>query len=161
MDGIVHIPNYLTEEQATDYFHMLEEMLPWQTVKWQAGRNLPRLVCSYEPESLISMEHLIELIEKAFNVGVTGVWCNFYRNGNDYTPPHKDSYNADVYTLSLGGTRKCVFEEDSTGAKTTYVLKNGDILFFDTATNATHKHSIPKAANADPRISVVFFTQKK
>ena len=162
MEGIVHIPAYLTAEQATDYFHMLEENLPWQTVKWGAtGRNLPRLVCSYERNTCISLEHLIELIEKAFNVDVAGVWCNFYRDGNDYTPPHKDNYDADVYTLSLGGTRNCVFTKDSDATRSVYTLASGDILFFDQATNAQYKHSIPKSANADPRISVVFFTHPK
>ncbi len=159
MNGIVHIPKYLSDEQATDYFHMLEEHLPWQTVQWSTGRNLPRLVCSYEVGSLVSLDQLIELIEKAFNVSVEGVWCNFYRDGNDYTPPHKDSYNTDVYTLSLGGTRNCVFTKDADANRSVYALQSGDILFFDQATNAQYKHSIPKSSAVnDPRISVVFFT---
>jgi 2OG-Fe(II) oxygenase superfamily len=162
MKSIVHIPKYLTDTQASDYFDVLAEFLPWTIAQWgKTGRNLPRLVCSYKPESVDAVEELIELIEKAFNVDVTGVWCNYYRSGADYTPPHKDRYgNLDVYTLSLGAARDCVFTKDSDNSKTTYKLQSGDILFFDKEINENYKHSIPKRANAEPRISVVFFARE-
>lgn len=88
------------------------------------------------------------------------MFCNRYKSGNDYTPPHQDSYGptTHVITYSFGGSRRFICENIATKVKTEYLLESGDVFYFSPKFDASHKHSIPKTAKAvDLRISIVMF----
>jgi alkylated DNA repair dioxygenase AlkB len=171
---ISHTKQYLDQEEATVRFQECLQQIPFHEMAWATGRNLPRLVYRYDPNAplqaiLTEMEEtppnirvldaLIRRIEVESGRKIMGVFCNHYRDGSDYTPPHQDSYGFDVFTLSLGGSRDCHFHPLSGGPADKYTLMNGDLLFFNLAANEVYKHSIPKRASAEPRISLVFFAQ--
>jgi alkylated DNA repair dioxygenase AlkB len=167
------------------------EQIPFSTMAWRAGRVLPRLVYRYDPNAMSEavklmarnvplpdeledarqirvLDALIRRLEMDTGRKITGVFCNQYRDGKDYTPAHQDSYGCDVFTLSLGATRKCVFdpipvrsEFDCTreSERQEFELNSGDLLYFNMAANNVYKHSIPACSKAGPRISLVFFAQ--
>jgi hypothetical protein len=78
---------------ATEYFERLKDEIPWKEITWRMGRPLPRLVFRYgEFERRFRkykvLEELIDYIEEVLETNVLSVWCNLYRNGEDYTPYH-------------------------------------------------------------------------
>jgi alkylated DNA repair dioxygenase AlkB len=156
----VHLKNVFQQ----DYSSALINRLPWKHVQWRQGRTLPRLVCSMDVSNLL---HFIpELVEVVIHIqekygSIMSVWMNYYRDGRDYTPYHKDSYNCTVVSVSFGDTREFKVRNKS-GIETSYMLSNGDIFVFDEEFNRENQHSIPKAGkNIGPRISLVFFCNRK
>jgi alkylated DNA repair dioxygenase AlkB len=92
------------------------------------------------------------------NKTVKSIFFNLYENGQKKTPYHKDSYNKDVFTLSLGSTRKFRIKNDLTGKSTGFDLKDGDSFYFTQKFNKEYKHAImPTKKNVGQRISIVFF----
>ena len=146
---------------ANATFAILLEKIPWTTMQWKAGRKLPRKIFSYPAGNkgeIPILDSLIKLIENKYKTNVLSIWMNLYENGDHWTPPHKDTYGTDVYTLSFGATRHFWLQHDSTGDKLEYELANGDLFYFNEETNSQYKHCIPKTKkDVGPRISVVFF----
>lgn len=152
---------FLSTDDAQGFFSMCKALIPFSTMKWGRG-NLPRLVYRYDEEDEViePLEILKIEIQAKFNRKITGVFCNYYADGAHYTPPHKDSYGCDIFTLSLGESRQCVFEHDLTREKIVYDLHSGDLLYFTEILNAQYKHSIPKTTKKlNERISLVFFCE--
>ncbi len=198
---ISYTPCYLEEHEAKERFDECMEQIPFSTMAWRAGRVLPRLVYRYDPNAMSKavklmarnvplpdeledarqirvLDALIRRLEMDTGRKITGVFCNQYRDGKDYTPSYQDSYGCDVFTLSLGATRKCVFDpiagqplavDPIAGVsetdlihepeRQTFDLNSGDLLYFNMAANNVYKHSIPSCSKAGPRISLVFFAQ--
>lgn len=152
-----HVKEFLTVSQANDYFLRLL-MLPWKKIPWGRGKFLPRLAYRYEGQTMPVLDELKGLVEQAFQVQVHSVWCNQYRNGQDYTPEHQDQYGGWVFTLSFGATRTLYFRNIETGQRTNLRLDHGDLNYFSPTWDAQHRHCVPKDKTPDIRVSVVFFT---
>jgi hypothetical protein len=177
---VEHTPGFLSDEEATTRLRECIEQIPFALLQWMPGRKLPRLVYRYDTDFILAasiaangsfetpegyrhipvLDVLIQQIESSTGKEIRGVFCNLYRNGNDYTPAHRDSYGCDIFTLSLGVSRTCIFEPTSPfGYRQEYQLNNGDLLFFNQTANGLYKHSIPKDTSTEPRVSLVFFVQ--
>lgn len=160
----VHLKEEIVKEEADDYFERLKEQVPWTLREWKMGRTLPRMVYQYTPEIDSPIEVLDELMlicGEVYECDVKAAWCNYYRDGNDYTPFHQDSYGTSVFTYSFGDTRRFITQQIGTGEKKEYELDHGDVFYFDEQFDSYHKHSIPKTTKrAGERISIVIFTSK-
>lgn len=78
-----------------------------------------------------------------------GVYLNYYRDGNDWTPNHTHPGTTQL-VLSLGATRGFVY------GKSTYNVNNGDIVIFGATT-----HGVPKQPDIkEGRISIALFLAK-
>lgn len=152
---------YLDADQADFYYNVLAALLPWTTF---APSPRSRLVHQWDPSSDSAIDNLIvglvQPLEHRFGVRVQGVFLNYYRNGEDYCPYHRDTYGCDVWTLSLGGTRDFLVKPDRTGTKSTkWTLESGDLYLMKRQLHQTYRHSIPARKGMNQgRISVVFFT---
>lgn len=155
-----HIKDTFEEEESLEFFARLQKDVPWQTVQWRTNRNLPRLVHRIEdfanaPEVL---KELAIIAEAQFQCIVTAGWCNLYRQGSDYTPPHQDNYEKYVITYSFGSSRRFICERIDDRTRMEFELENGDVFYFSPEFDRKHKHSIPKTMKTvGPRISIVFF----
>lgn len=162
MNGAIYYIEKLVDYDLTSNFAI---NIPWQEVIWgRTGRKLPRL--TYKP----SIPELFELIPEMTEVIATlcnnlqrpsiklhGCWLNYYRNGHDYTPFHRDSYDADIVLISFGATRTFAIK-DNNGTATGLPLNNGDVLIFDKEFDANHKHALLKETKVtEPRVSIVLF----
>ena len=166
---ISHVKDNFLPEDSLDYMQRLQAEVPWERMQWGRG-FLPRLIfrCDADPAHADlahawpeSIKELRDRTKLTFQCTVRAAWCNFYRSGSDYTPPHQDRYGAHVITWSFGGARRFVTEALEDKKKTEYLLEDGDVFYFSPGFDARHRHSIPKTAKAvDPRISIVFFTDQ-
>jgi alkylated DNA repair dioxygenase AlkB len=152
----------------SDYLKKLKKLDGWKHMTWKTGRKLPRLtyrVESNDDPMMDILKPIITLIEKKNICHIEGVWGNWYRNGNDYCPDHKDDYGTDIYCLSFGGTRRVRFRNDKTNKLSYITVSSGDCYSFTTKFDATHKHSVPKTKASEyankERISIVLFTKPK
>ncbi len=163
-DDFEHIPGYIDSKDSDEYFERLTNELNWTEVKWGTGKTLPRLIYSYDMNhgNQPILNELIEYMSAILETTIIGVWCNLYRDGNDWTPHHQDSYGAHVVTLTFGSTRKFSLKEIGGEKKRIdFNLGHGDLFYFNQSVNSKHTHTIPKTAKqVGPRISVVLFTSK-
>jgi hypothetical protein len=153
---ITHLSNFLGNS-GDEYYEKLLKEIPWTEVKWRTGKSLPRLVHRGESKTLLELCNLIEI---NFNVKIAGIWSNLYRNGEDYTPYHQDSYaQKKTFIISLGAARDLCFKSIETKNVEKYLTKSGDLIVFDKECNMKYKHSLPKRKMIKtPRISIVFFS---
>jgi len=102
---------------------------------------------------------LIQKINSQYNCDIQNIFCNLYKDGQDYCSYHKDKYKRHIYTLSLGESRDFLVKPDGKGTKATkYTLNSGDLYFMHNNLHKHHKHSVPKRKNVTgTRISLVFF----
>lgn len=151
----------------TNLYGLIDELadeIPFQKMKWRAGRELPRKVYRIESaEEMMRYPSLVTVMksfEESLGRRVNGVWMNLYENGKDWCPYHKDSYGCDVASFSSGVPRTFATKNDKTGEVKKYTLSDGDILFFDEQFNTTHKHAVPATTKVqDKRVSVVAFLE--
>lgn len=165
------VKGFLDPATADRYFAALLQ-LPWQEVKWgpAGGRTLPRLVYQYDGytgggEGKHALDDLRCLVESNFGVSIQGIWCNKYRNGQDYTPPHQDLRDGigAAFTISFGATRRLIFSDIRDGTKVELIPTHGDLYYFSREMDRENKHSVPKgrkciAEENGVRISVVLFS---
>jgi len=104
----------------------------------------------------IGMDEILDSIiaEALLKIGITqaivyGIYLNYYRNGEDYTPNHSHPGQKQVI-ISLGASRVL------TMGKRSFVMNNGDVIVFGSAI-----HGIPKDPNCQQgRISIAMFLAK-
>ena len=114
----VHLKKEFLDEDSDDYFERLKETVPWTKKEWKVGRFLPRMVYSYTPEidpPNDALDELMLLCSETYECNAYAAWCNYYRDGNDHTPFHQDSYGKCVFTYSFGCSRTFVTQNIETG----------------------------------------------
>ncbi len=151
-----------TKKVFPDLYNKLLKEIPFRRVEF-----FKRSVCRFDLDLLENPLFAIECptvseclrtVEENYSVKVKGMFANLYQNGQDKCPYHKDSYEADVITLSCGVTRDFYTKSDKTSEVTSYTVEDGDIVYFNKEWNTKNKHSIPQRMKIkDPRISLVFF----
>ncbi len=89
-----------------------------------------------------------------------GAWINLYRDGNDHTPWHQDSYGSTVVTISVGDQRKLKtrLKSKKDGEGRTFVCEDGDVIIFSEEWNERNQHAVPRTKKENyGRISIVLF----
>jgi alkylated DNA repair dioxygenase AlkB len=161
IDMYQHIKGVDVDMAGWNYLERLKDQVPWQTVTWgRTGRKLPRMIYRYSPGDKIEvLDEIVKVCESIYEgQKVSGIFCNYYRDGNDWCPYHKDTYGTDVATFSFGGARRFLCKDDTSGKVEEFILEDGDVFFFDIEYNACHTHSIAKTKKkVDERVSVVCF----
>jgi len=152
------------DESLTKYYFRELSNLPWmnffnlrKAFRYSiGGNNIPIM-----DEIITTLMAMLES-QGIKNRECIGSFVNLYENGSQKTPYHKDSYGADVFTLSLGATRRFRIKRDYDNHSIGFDLEDGDCFFFTEAFNSLWKHSIqPTKKSVGQRISVVLFLKKK
>jgi alkylated DNA repair dioxygenase AlkB len=158
-----HVPAWLAG--ADTLFATLLAELEWE------GRVVPmyeRLVDQPRLTARVPDDHGVVVIEAMraalsgrYGVDFTGVGCNLYRDGHDSVAWHgdrvaRDRSEAVVAIVSLGGRRRFLLRPTGGGRSVRFDLGSGDLLVMGGSCQRTWQHTVPKAAHADPRISVTF-----
>ncbi len=138
---------------------------------WHQGRRLmygtwhdePRLTALFEledPQVPTVVVDAAAALGDRYRRNFTGLFCNYYRDGNDGVAWHSDrigrtSVDPLVAIISLGGPRTFAMRDRSGGAEAVrWRLHSGDLLVMGGATQHHWEHGIAKLAEAPPRISL-------
>ena len=139
--------------------------------EWSRGRRLmygrwldePRLTARLElsdPEVPPVVGEIVEVLEARYQRAFTGLFCNYYRSGDDGVAWHSDRIGRRVVDplvaiISLGGPRTFAMRDRSgNSAVHRWLLHSGDLLVMGGATQHHWEHSVPKSVSAPPRISL-------
>jgi alkylated DNA repair dioxygenase AlkB len=112
-------------------------------------------------EWLNEPREICERINKEFAFSFNSCLLNEYRDGSEYIGYHSDREAVDtdhlVATVSLGGPRDFHFKAYNKEIPTlTTVLNSGDLVLMSGTTQKLYKHSIPKRAHGNYRISLTY-----
>lgn len=125
----------------------------------------PRLTDFWSLDSKSSLSPIIEemrvALSRRYDVAFDSVGFNLYRDGKDSVAWHGDHIRKEVREpvvalVSLGHPRKILLRPKGGGASTPFLLESGDLFVTGGQTQRTWEHSIPKVAQAGPRISLAF-----
>jgi alkylated DNA repair dioxygenase AlkB len=126
---------------------------PRLTAPWSA-RSGERL----EPSIL---EEIRLVLSRHYSVDFDSVGFNLYRDGNDSVAWHGDRIFKEieepiVALVSLGEPRKFLLRPKGGGKSRSFMLGPGDLLVTGGKTQREWEHSVPKVAQAGPRISLAY-----
>lgn len=159
LKNCIYIPNYVCEKVDKNLFEqLLSELNENDVVKWSKHHKYEN--STFSP----TFNGIIEKLSKDFNVDVKCTRLNYYKNGNDYKPFHRDSHVKDEnFTLgcSLGSSRILSFMHEESRKKFHFEQNNGDIFAFDDIVNRDFLHGVPKSRNSGERISIIMWGVKK
>ena len=126
---------------------------PRLTAPWNLRSGVP-----LRPEIL----HRVRLVLSArYGIVFDSAGFNFYRDGQDSVAWHGDRIRREieepvVALLSLGEPRKFLLRPKGGGKSQALHLGRGDLLVTGGKTQRFWEHSVPKVAQAGPRISIAY-----
>lgn len=142
--------------------------MPWKQRErhmYEGVVREPRLTASWALASGDALDPLLErmriVLSDRYGVEFDSVGFNLYRNGNDSVAWHSDKIKKEieepvVALVSLGAPRKFLLRPEGGGRSRAFMLGRGDLLVTGGLTQRTWEHSVPKVADAGPRISLAF-----
>ena len=116
---------------------------------------------------------VVEALEDYFDVHVYATRLNFYRDGSDWKPFHRDShaFGADgqredfTMGVSFGAARQLDFLHPGSGATFGFPQCNGDVFAFTSDANSRFKHGVPRmrggGTQAAPRFSIIAWGRRR
>ena len=133
------------------YDQVVEE--PRLTAGWNARSSEP-----LRPEVL---EEIRRLLSERYERDFDSVGFNLYRDGGDSVAWHGDRIPKEVVDpivalVSLGEPRRFLLRPRGGKVSRVFMLGHGDLLVTGGTTQRTWEHSVPKVAQAGPRISIAF-----
>jgi hypothetical protein len=148
-----HRKRFVSSDDAWAMFYHLEESIPWQDGIRTRGGGFTRKACGILPGYDIQFDNFLKKVLQ--NLGYTtsiclaGIYLNYYRNGDDYTPNHRHPDTKQL-VISLGATRTFSFNSRK------FPVSNGDVVIFD-----DQMHGVPKEPSCEEaRISIAIFVPK-
>ena len=121
---------------------------PWNT---RSGEELrPRV-----------LEDVRAALSEHYGIEFDSVGFNLYRDGRDSVAWHGDHIRKEieeplVALVSLGEPRRFLLRPKGGGKSRSFMLGRGDLLVTGGKTQRTWEHSVPKVAQAGPRISLAY-----
>lgn len=164
----LHIENYLKEINIDQeqLFELLKNNINWvdpsrSIAKHRLSYNFFNLLLENEELFRTLESEILPIMEKCLNViikhykftgkiGIAGVFLNYQRDGNDYTPSHIHKDTAQ-FVLAVGKKRKLFVN------KKNYLSGEGSLTFFGSSPHGVEKEKDEKGE----RISIAVFLQIK
>lgn len=148
-----HFSHFLPSDEGWALYYHLQEVIAWEAGV-PSRRGPTRLAKSIDldqyPEiTRVLARALKHLYPEKEQVGVYGVYLNYYRDGTMYTPNHSHKGTTQLI-ISLGATRLL------TVGKRKFALENGDVIVFGSSV-----HGVPAQPEVqEGRISIAVFLEK-
>ena len=103
----------------------------------------------------------IQLTDPDFNLQNYTCLITLYEDGSSFIPYHSDNEHSivegsNIYTLSIGETRRLIFRNDSDNSKKYYELKSGSINCMSQISQRFWQHTVPTSQTTEPRVSLTF-----
>lgn len=107
------------------------------------------------------LEDIRVALSERYGVELDSVGFNLYRDGRDSVAWHGDHILREieepvVALVSLGEPRRFLLRPKEGGRSRAFMLGRGDLLVTGGTTQRTWEHSVPKVAQAGPRISLAY-----
>jgi alkylated DNA repair dioxygenase AlkB len=143
----------------------------WRTTTWhQESREMydkvvdvPRLYAGLPQDGRGHplLDSMREALSARYGERFVRTGMALYRNGEDSVAWHGDYVarelpQALVATVSLGAPRRFLLREATGGASISYSLGWGDLIVMGGSCQRTWRHSIPKVAQAAPRLAIMW-----
>ena len=126
----------------------------------------PRLTAPWnlrsgEPLQPPVLEDIRVALSEHYAIEFDSVGFNLYRDGRDSVAWHGDHIRKEieepiVALVSLGEPRRFLLRPREGGKSHAFMLGRGDLLVTGGKTQRTWEHSVPKVAQAGPRISLAY-----
>jgi alkylated DNA repair dioxygenase AlkB len=126
----------------------------------------PRLTAPWnlysgEPLEPPLLEEIRVVLSERYERKFDSVGFNLYRDGRDSVAWHGDRIKKEiedpiVALVSLGEPRKFLLRPNGGGKSRAFMLGRGDLLVTGGKSQRTWEHSVPKVAQAGPRISLAY-----
>jgi alkylated DNA repair dioxygenase AlkB len=126
----------------------------------------PRLTAPWnlrsgEPLDPPVLEDIRRALSAHYGTEFDSVGFNLYRDGRDSVAWHGDHIKKEVEEplvalVSLGEPRRFLLRPRGGGKSRSFMLGRGDLLVTGGKTQRTWEHSVPKVAQAGPRISLAY-----
>ncbi|MFA9430540.1 alpha-ketoglutarate-dependent dioxygenase AlkB [Egicoccus sp. AB-alg2] len=161
-----HLPGWLAG--ADEVFATALASLPWgQRTERLHGQELlqPRLTASIPvaepPAGLEVLAELGRVLDARYGRHFERIGANLYRDGRDSVAWHGDRIARDlpeavIAIVSVGAARTFRLRPRGGGASLGFSLGNGDLLVMGGSCQRTWQHTVPKVADAGPRISLTY-----
>ena len=183
---IYYDKNFLSAEEATIFFNVLESKCAWQRHKSSFNRSVPRdeayygdpgTTYSYSRREYKPLSWIPELLSLRTRVeeatpasaysnlgsprwGYNAVLCNFYRNGTDSVGLHADAepeMGRVIAAVSLGAERLFRLKDKNGVVAFAKRLPHGSLFIMAGNTQKNFKHEVPKEPGIVlPRINLTF-----
>ena len=145
-------------------FEALLEGAPWASHERRMYDRMvvePRLTTRQWDDPPPPLPAMAAALSKRFDADMSVISANLYRDGNDSVAWHGDRVartrpETVVAILSLGSPRRFLLRPKGGGRSLRLEPAPGDLLVLGGTCQRTWEHSVPKRAQAGPRISVMF-----
>lgn len=160
------VPGWL--HGADEVFARLVDAAPWsqrQRVMWGNKVDEPRLTSGWAEAKLQEVAPVLFDARRAlsafYGIAFNSGWLNLYRDGRDSVAWHRDRIPSSnphpwVAILSLGSQRRFLVRPYGGGPSIRFDPAPGDLLVTGGRMQRQWEHTVPKVAEAGPRISVTF-----
>lgn len=148
----VHYPAVFDQDTGTAVYEYLKENIVWDDgiPSRREGFTRKAKPLTYDSDDTVKNLLDIALAKIGGNWDILGVYLNYYRDGNDFTPSHTHNGTSQL-VISLGATRHLQL-----GTKE-FALKNGDVIVFGSSAHGVRKEPDVR----DGRISIATFMVPK
>jgi alkylated DNA repair dioxygenase AlkB len=155
-------PGWLEGSDAL--FEALLEGAPWASHERRMYDRMvvePRLTTRQWDDPPPPLPAMAEGLSRRFDADLSVISANLYRDGRDSVAWHGDRVartrpETVVAILSLGSPRRFLLRPKGGGRSLRLEPAAGDLLVLGGTCQRTWEHSVPKRAQAGPRISVMF-----
>tara|TARA_B100001094_G_scaffold313146_1_gene350575 strand:- start:1208 stop:2059 length:852 start_codon:yes stop_codon:yes gene_type:complete len=164
----IYLSNFFCDKDNYDIFLKLAEDLK----NYDSGMIQWSKHMKYEnPDFSPTFNQIIQKMSDYFDVEIYHTRMNFYKDGSDWKPFHRDSHAygnkslREDFTMgaSFGATRSLAILHEKTEQDFEFPQYNNDVFAFTSNVNKKFLHGVPKSKNIDigPRISIIAWGRRK